>query len=201
MIDLEALKAKAKAATPGSWFYTQEHGVFVIGIPLMEKWIIASELKLSDAAYIAAASPDVVLSLIERIETMKQALTSICLTYGHAGESIEDDYAYVYKLAREALKAGEGKPVRRSRRGEESMILAMHKKYSKVIKHEKKLDRWGDGIEHHPKSVELMEFLAAIDFEVYGDHFGWKIGGDGDSGESLMFEMDAFFEAKDRGEL
>ena len=70
-----------------------------------------------------------------------------------------------------------------------------------VIEKEKSLDRWGDGIEHHPKSVKLMEFLAELDFKVYGDHFCWKLGGDGDNGEALMFQMDAYFEAEDAGLL
>ncbi len=70
-----------------------------------------------------------------------------------------------------------------------------------IIEREKLSDRWGEGKPHHPKSIELMNFLAAIDWEVYQDHFCWKTGGDGDNGESLMFEMDAFFEAKDKGEI
>ena len=61
-----------------------------------------------------------------------------------------------------------------------------------------KLDRWGDGIDHHPKSLELMEFRAAHDFNDYDDYFCWKVGGDGDNGESLMYEMDAFFEMIDK---
>lgn len=58
-------------------------------------------------------------------------------------------------------------------------------------------DRWGDGIDHHPKSIELIEFLKEHDFNDYSDHFCWKTGGDGDNGESLMYQMDAFFEMKD----
>jgi len=55
-------------------------------------------------------------------------------------------------------------------------------------------DRWGEGIEHHPMSVRLMAFLKEHDFHDYGDHFCWKTGGDGDNGETLMYQMDAFFE-------
>jgi len=58
-------------------------------------------------------------------------------------------------------------------------------------------DRWEKGIDHHPMSLRLMEFLAEHDYEDYGDHFCWKTGGDGDNGETLMFEMDAFFELLD----
>jgi hypothetical protein len=54
--------------------------------------------------------------------------------------------------------------------------------------------RWEEGVPHHPMSERLMKFLSEHDFHDYGDYFGWKIGGDGDNGETLMFQMDAFFE-------
>ena len=60
------------------------------------------------------------------------------------------------------------------------------------------LDRWGEGIEHHPMSERLMNFLVTHDLNDYGDYFCWKLGGDGDNGETLMFEMDAFFEMMDK---
>lgn len=59
------------------------------------------------------------------------------------------------------------------------------------------MDRWGDGVDHHPMSYRLMEFLAEHDYEDYEDYFCWKMGGDGDNGEALMFQMDAFFELLD----
>lgn len=59
------------------------------------------------------------------------------------------------------------------------------------------IDRWGKGVDHHPKSVELMTFISKHDFNDYDDCFCWKVGGDGDNGETLMYEMDAFFEQKD----
>jgi len=55
-------------------------------------------------------------------------------------------------------------------------------------------NRWEDGIDHHPMSVRLMDFLALHDYHDYNDFFCWKKGGDGDNGEELMYEMDAFFE-------
>jgi hypothetical protein len=58
-------------------------------------------------------------------------------------------------------------------------------------------DRWGEGIPHHPKSIELMKFIEIHDFKDYGDYFGWNVGGDGDNGETLMFQMDAYFEVQD----
>jgi hypothetical protein len=61
-------------------------------------------------------------------------------------------------------------------------------------------NRWEDGIDHHPMSERLMRFLMTHDFEDYDDYFCWKVGGDGDNGESLMYEMDAFFEMLDQEE-
>jgi len=57
-----------------------------------------------------------------------------------------------------------------------------------------KIDRWSNGIEHHPMSERLMEFLIEHDFNDYNDYFCWKKGGDGDNGETMMYQMDAFFE-------
>jgi len=59
-------------------------------------------------------------------------------------------------------------------------------------------DRWEKGIEHHPKSIELINFLAEHDFKDYGDYFGWNVGGDGDNGETLMYQMDAYFELMEK---
>jgi hypothetical protein len=58
--------------------------------------------------------------------------------------------------------------------------------------------RWEKGIPHHPKSIELMNFLEYFDLYFCGDYFGWKVGGDGDNGETLMYEMDVFFDVKDK---
>lgn len=60
-----------------------------------------------------------------------------------------------------------------------------------------KKDRWGEGIPHHPMSERLVRFLVEHDFNDYQDHFGWKVGGDGDNGEALMYQIDAFFEMLD----
>lgn len=59
-------------------------------------------------------------------------------------------------------------------------------------------DRWSAGTEHHPKSLRLMAFLELHDFHDYGDYFCWKSGGDGDNGETMMYQMDAFFEMLDK---
>jgi len=60
------------------------------------------------------------------------------------------------------------------------------------------LDRWSNGMPHHPMSIRIVEFLMQHDFNDYDDHFCWKFGGDGDNGESLAFQMDAFFESLDK---
>lgn len=60
------------------------------------------------------------------------------------------------------------------------------------------LNRWVDGIPHHPMSERIIKFLAEHDFYDYGDHFCWKYGGDGDNGECLAYELDAFFEMLDK---
>ena len=60
------------------------------------------------------------------------------------------------------------------------------------------IKRWEDGIEHHTMSERLVRFLAEHDFNDYDDYFCWKVGGDGDNGENLMYEMDAFFEMLDK---
>lgn len=59
------------------------------------------------------------------------------------------------------------------------------------------LNRWEDGINHHPMSIRIMLFLSEHDFNDYDDFFCWKYGGDGDNGETLMYQLDAFFEFSD----
>ena len=61
-----------------------------------------------------------------------------------------------------------------------------------------KLPRWESGTPHHPMSERLMRFLAEHDFQDYGDSFCWSVGGDGDNAETLMYQMDAFFEYLDK---
>jgi hypothetical protein len=51
-------------------------------------------------------------------------------------------------------------------------------------------NRWSEGIPHHPASEWLVEKIAEVDFQFYGDYFCWKVGGDGDNGESLMYIID-----------
>lgn len=57
--------------------------------------------------------------------------------------------------------------------------------------------RWEKGIPHHPNSIKLMKSLADLDFTLGGDYFCFKMGGDGDNGEHLMYLMDVHFERED----
>jgi hypothetical protein len=77
---------------------------------------------------------------------------------------------------------------------ESNKILALYKQY----KVDTEKDRWAEGVDHHPKSQELMKHISELDFAFFDDSFGWKMGGDGDNGESLMFIMDLFFELQDK---
>ena len=62
------------------------------------------------------------------------------------------------------------------------------------------IDRWEKGVPHHPMSERLMAFLEMHDCKDMDMYFDWRTGGDGDNGESLMFEMDTFFEMLDATE-
>jgi len=55
-------------------------------------------------------------------------------------------------------------------------------------------ERWEQGINHHPKSVELYRAIAEIDLKYNDDYFDFKSGGDGDNGETLMYVFDIYFE-------
>ena len=76
----------------------------------------------------------------------------------------------------------------------EKSILKLYKDFNIDMKS----NRWEQGIPHHPMSTILMKHLMAIDFNFYDDHFCWKMGGDGDNGENLMYELDHFFELQDK---
>ena len=60
-------------------------------------------------------------------------------------------------------------------------------------------NRWEKGTDHHPKSIELMRSLARIDRNLCGGYFDWETGGDGDNGETLMYQLDIYFECLDAG--
>ena len=43
-----------------------------------------------------------------------------------------------------------------------------------------------------------MRFMRLHDMRDFGNYFDWRVGGDGDNGESVMYQMDAFFEMLDK---
>jgi hypothetical protein len=59
------------------------------------------------------------------------------------------------------------------------------------------VDRWSKGVNHHPLSNSIVRDLAEVDFEFFNDYFCWKVGGDGDNGETLMYEIDLLMELYD----
>jgi hypothetical protein len=58
--------------------------------------------------------------------------------------------------------------------------------------------RWEQGIDHDPRSEEIFSWIADYDFKFHDDYFCWKVGGDGDNGEELLYELDEYFAAKDK---
>jgi hypothetical protein len=58
--------------------------------------------------------------------------------------------------------------------------------------------RWEKDLDHHPKAMELMDHLMALDFHCNNDSFCWKRGGDGDNGEELLYALDCYFERLDK---
>jgi len=57
--------------------------------------------------------------------------------------------------------------------------------------------RWEHGVLHDPRSLALFESVAGIDCDLCDDHFCWKWGGDGDNGETFMYELDEHFQRLD----
>lgn len=55
-------------------------------------------------------------------------------------------------------------------------------------------DRWSDGVDHEPESKALVELIADMDYLHFNDYFCFKLGGDGDNGEILMYIIDALIE-------
>ena len=58
-------------------------------------------------------------------------------------------------------------------------------------------DRWSEGIEHHPMSERAVRFISEHDFKDYSMHFDWRVGGDGDNGETLMYSLSVQLELLD----
>lgn len=75
------------------------------------------------------------------------------------------------------------------------------KLYDECIKYKIETDigkRWEQGLVHHPKSIVMMNNVAACDWLYMDDFFCWKKGGDGDNGEQLMYLFDIIFELEEK---
>ena len=59
-------------------------------------------------------------------------------------------------------------------------------------------ERWRKGISHNPKSIKLAKAIFEIDLKYNNDYFCWKLGGDGDNGEQLMYLLDIYFEEENK---
>jgi len=59
-------------------------------------------------------------------------------------------------------------------------------------------ERWEQGIPHDPRSTNIFKAIEKIDFEECNDSMGFKSGGDGDNGETLMFLLDIYFARQDQ---
>ena len=75
-LDLEALEVLARAATPGFRFYKGGE-VFVLTIPGIEKYNIATASTPANEEQIAAFPPETCLALIARIRSLEGALKEI----------------------------------------------------------------------------------------------------------------------------
>ena len=57
--------------------------------------------------------------------------------------------------------------------------------------------RWGNGTDHDPRSMELVDAMSVIDSRFNDLAFDIRTGGDGDNGEYFAYLFDVFFDAKD----
>jgi len=63
------------------------------------------------------------------------------------------------------------------------------------------LDRWSERVDHHKKSEKIVHWLREIDWMFFNNYFDWEIGGDGDNGETLMYQLDIIFDLIDQMEI
>ena len=59
-------------------------------------------------------------------------------------------------------------------------------------------ERWERGIDHDPRSIEIVKYMQKIDWDEGGGALDIETGGDGDIGETMMYYLDCFFEKKDQ---
>lgn len=56
------------------------------------------------------------------------------------------------------------------------------------------IQRWKQGIPHHPRSIEIIQALSDLDWEFMEGSLDIRTGGDGDNGEQMMYLLDIYFE-------
>lgn len=59
--------------------------------------------------------------------------------------------------------------------------------------------RWEEGMDHHPESEKVIRAMALVDYKLCGLALDISTGGDGDNGETMMYMLDIYFEAMDKG--
>jgi len=57
--------------------------------------------------------------------------------------------------------------------------------------------RWKEGIDHHPKAIEIFRMIYESDWAFNNDFFRWKKGGDDKNGEILMYALSVYCELID----
>lgn len=145
---LAALKALAEGATPGPWSHrtsedptgTGEVESFVkAGLGTGRTVIVVAGIDHADARYIAAASPDVVLALVARIEALeldRGAYDNWIGIYAKAAGLPYDAGPDDIKAAIERLRATVGDAV--------SAGLALEEAYEMAQRQRHNYEDWGD---------------------------------------------------------
>lgn len=97
-IDLEDLRRKAEAATPGPWVERDKsvRDARDDNLATADSWFNVTFYEEEDAAYIAAANPTVILSLLDRIKRLEEALHRCVERFSEYG----NDYAAKAKFCR-----------------------------------------------------------------------------------------------------
>ncbi len=72
--------------------------------------------------------------------------------------------------------------------------------FSKDFYNDIEVEDVGFAKKHLPETEEIFKFIEGLDFFKMGDYFCFKSGGDGDNGEVLMDELDAYFKYKKNSE-
>ena len=115
MTDLDKLREKAQAATPGPWrvrldAHSQDE-LSTVAIELAPlRWFTVGYAPDADADYIAAADPTTVLALIDRLQRVETALREVAfwmeVECEHPREDPHPAMAAQARIARAALEGG-----------------------------------------------------------------------------------------------